>query len=103
MLPGKPRPQFGGWYGDMTWIARIAGQRLFNAFLDRLHGEVVADGRPATRSERFEDDIGVRENSDFRHTALTSQLERCGEAVLTKQLGQPAQSKTHGFGGFASR
>lgn len=87
----------------MTGIARIAGQRFLNAFLDRLDGEVVADGRPATRAERFEDDIGVRKDPDLRHTVLTSQLERCGEVVLSEQLGQPAKTKAHGLGCFTSR
>jgi len=53
MLRDKPCLQFSGWHSDMAGIARIAGQRFLNAFLDRLDGEVVADGRPATRAERL--------------------------------------------------
>ena len=87
----------------MTGIARIAGQRFLNAFLDCLDGEVVADGRPAPRAERLEDDIGVREYPDFLHTVLTSQLERRGEVVLSEQLRQSTETKTHGLGRFAGR
>ena len=103
VLSSKPCFQIGSRYSGASGIARIAGKRFLNALLDCLNGEVVADRCPSACSERFEDDIGVRENSDFRHTGLTLQIKRCGEVVLSKQLGQPGQSKTHCLGGFASR
>lgn len=58
MLPSKASRQVGRRDGNVTGIARFASQRFLNALLDhRLNGEVVADGCPAARSERFEDDV----------------------------------------------
>ncbi|MFZ4537035.1 DUF6900 domain-containing protein [Propionivibrio sp.] len=60
----------------------------------------------AQKSDRldFHDvDVGVGEDSCFLHTVRTSQLKRCCEVVLSKELGQTAQAKTHGFGGFTRR
>lgn len=95
----------------MAGITRVARQRFFDALFDGFDGEVTTDRCPAVGSECFEDDIGVSEDSGFGgtcgvrflHTVRTSQLERCCKVVLSKKLGQTAQSQTHGFGGFARR
>ena len=55
-------------------------------------------------SRKFKQIIAsIEAHPDFRHTVLTSQLERCGEVVLSEQLGQPAKTKAHGLGCFTSR
>lgn len=74
----------------MARITGVAGQRLLGAFLDGLDGEMAADRRPASGAEGFEDDIGVRKDSDFLYVVRTSKLERCGEVVLSEQLSQTA-------------
>lgn len=87
----------------MPGIAGISGQCFFDALLDGFNGEMAADRSPAAGPERFEDDVGVSENSNFLHTVRTSQLERRGEVVLRKEFGQTTQSQTRGFGGFPRR
>lgn len=87
----------------MPGIAGISGQCFLNAFFDCFDGEMTADRFPAIGLKCLEDDVGVGEDSCFLHTVRTSQLKRCCEVVLSKELGQTAQAKTHGFGSFTRR
>jgi hypothetical protein len=63
---------------DATRFVRIAGQCLFDALIDRLDREAVADRRPAPRAECFNDDIRVNEDSGLRHVVrvLTTRMVR---------------------------
>lgn len=78
----------------------ICGEGRFKAFKTIGQQEIPAMVMNVDDESAF---IMSLTEVDFRHTVLTSQLERCGEVVLSEQLGQPAETKTHGLGRFASR
>lgn len=103
MLAGETGIEICWWNGDVPGIAGISGQCFLDALLDGFDGEMAADRSPAAGPERFEYDVGVSEYPDFLHTVRTSQLERRGEVVLSKELGQTAQPQTRGFGGLPRR
>ena len=68
-----------------------------------LDGEMGAERRPAPGAERFEDDVHVGKDPDFRHGARSSQIERRGKVVLSEQFGQSAETETHDLGGLTGR
>lgn len=84
-------------------LAVDAGQSFLNALLNCFDCESAGYRCPAASPKCFKNDICIRKHSDFLHMDLTSQLEWSGEVVLSKQLGQPAKSKSHGLGRFARR
>lgn len=84
MATGKTTVQVSWWNGYVPRIARVSGQCFLDAFLDGFDSEMAADCSPAASSECFENDIGVSEYPGLWHTNRASQLERCGEIVLSE-------------------